>query len=137
MQELVHVENKIKCLVSCIVALEGHLNSRPSDVAEQTRLDGLIQFVTVSLPNPIAESLFSELGRVEGQLRSLDENPEPHAGGITGILEDLRDVIFNYQVRPPLEGYHRFLHKRQMVLEEDVYDLQRNEIVSSVLFVFK
>ena len=106
-------------------------------MAEQTRLDGLIQFVTVSLPNPSLSPFFSELGRVEGQLRSLDENPELHAGSITGILEDLRDAIFNYQVRPPLEGYHRFLHKRQVVLEEEVYDLQRNKIVSSVLFVFK
>ena len=102
------VENKIKGLILRIAALEGRLNSSPSDAAEQGQLDGLILFVTISPLDPQLSPCFSELGRVEGQLRSLAEKPEPQAGEITGLLEDLRETIFNYQVRLSLEGHHMF-----------------------------
>ena len=43
-QESVAVENKIGGILSRVVSLEEHFNSRPSDVAEQRRRDDLIWY---------------------------------------------------------------------------------------------
>ena len=45
-QEIVTVSNRVKNLLSRVVALEERFNSRPSDVTDQRHRDGLIRYVT-------------------------------------------------------------------------------------------
>ncbi|KAF9643297.1 hypothetical protein BDM02DRAFT_3176086, partial [Thelephora ganbajun] len=86
---------KIEYLLSCVVVLEEHFYSRPRDVGEQRRRDKLIR----------------EFGRIEGQLRPLSEKLEPeqvaghaqYSEGVYGLLEDLREAIFDYQVVQQME----------------------------------
>ncbi|KAF9642315.1 hypothetical protein BDM02DRAFT_2348566 [Thelephora ganbajun] len=81
---------KIEYLLSRVVALEERFYSRPDDVAEQRCRDKLIR----------------EFGRIERQLRSLSEKPEPeqlaghaqYGEEVYGFLEDLREAIFDYQM---------------------------------------
>ncbi|KAF9643302.1 hypothetical protein BDM02DRAFT_3273116 [Thelephora ganbajun] len=81
---------KIECLLSRVVALEERFYSLPGNVEEQRRRDKLIR----------------EFGRIEGQLRSLSERPEPeqlaeraqYSEEVYGLLEDLRETIFDYQM---------------------------------------
>ncbi|KAF9645847.1 hypothetical protein BDM02DRAFT_3262668 [Thelephora ganbajun] len=89
-QETVAIRNRTEDLLSRIAALEERFYSRPDDVEEQRRRDKLIR----------------EFGRIEGQLRSLSEKPEPeqlakhtqYNGEVYGFLEDLREAIFGYQM---------------------------------------
>ena len=48
-QETGAVGNKIENLLSRVVAVEDHFNSRPSDVAEQRRRDELIRYAMSSI----------------------------------------------------------------------------------------
>ncbi|KAF9642143.1 hypothetical protein BDM02DRAFT_2540684 [Thelephora ganbajun] len=90
---------KIKYLLSRVVALERRFYSRPDDVAEQRRRDKLIR----------------EFGRIEGQLRFLSKGPEPerlaghaqHSEEVYGLLEDLREAIFDYQMVQQKEIYNQ------------------------------
>ncbi|KAF9786450.1 hypothetical protein BJ322DRAFT_1210832 [Thelephora terrestris] len=81
---------KIENLLSHVARLEEHLNSRPSDVAEQRRRDALIR----------------NFKGIEGQLRSLSgkqewQQPTDHARDdedVFGLLDDLQEAILNYQM---------------------------------------
>ncbi|KAF9644130.1 hypothetical protein BDM02DRAFT_3272647 [Thelephora ganbajun] len=103
-QETVAVGNRIENILSRILILEEHFYSRPDDVEEQRHRNKLIR----------------EFGRIEGELRSLSEKPEPeqlakHAQyreEVYRLLEDLRETIFDYQ----------------MVQQKKIYD-QRCELV--------
>ncbi|KAF9646645.1 hypothetical protein BDM02DRAFT_3188688 [Thelephora ganbajun] len=87
-QETVAIR-KIEYLLSRIVALEERFDSRPDGVEELRRRGRLIR----------------ELGRIEGKLRPLSEEPEPGRLAerardneeVYGLLEDLREAIFDYQ----------------------------------------
>ncbi|KAF9786262.1 hypothetical protein BJ322DRAFT_775758 [Thelephora terrestris] len=78
----VAIGNRIEGLLSRVIALERSFDSRPSDVPERRRRD----------------ELRCEFERVEEQLRSLAEMPGTHTEEISGLLEDLREIIFDYQM---------------------------------------
>ncbi|KAF9646631.1 hypothetical protein BDM02DRAFT_2987132 [Thelephora ganbajun] len=103
-QETIGIGNKVEGLLSRIVGLEERFYSRPDDVEEQRR----------------RSQLLCEFGRIEGKLRPLSEKSEPRQPaeyaqdneGVYGLLEDLRENIFNYQ----------------MVQQEEIYDQRRKLI---------
>ncbi|KAF9645712.1 hypothetical protein BDM02DRAFT_3203014 [Thelephora ganbajun] len=90
---------KIEYLLSRVVALEERFGSRPGNVEEQRR----------------REKAKREFYRIEEQLRSLSEKPEPRQladhvqddGEVPRLLEDLRGTIFNYQVAQQEEIYNQ------------------------------
>ncbi|KAF9791909.1 hypothetical protein BJ322DRAFT_1026147 [Thelephora terrestris] len=101
----VAVGNKIKGLLSHIVALEEGFDSPPREVEERRRRDGVIR----------------EMGHVEGQLRSLRGRAELRTGDIgeiSRVLEGLRETIFSYQ----------------KVQQDEIYT-QRQEGIVSVLIL--
>ena len=101
------METKLEVILPRIAALEGHFDSRPSDVAEQRRRDELIQYVTMLTSYGTALTPSSQLRRFEEQLRSWFKEQESqgltdHAQGDSGVfgrLEDIQEAILNYQVR--------------------------------------
>ena len=78
----------------------------PGDVEERRRRDEVIWYGVISHSRSVLTPV-SELKGIEGQLRSLSRGPEPqwlidHAKDdedVFGLLEDLREAIFLYQVR--------------------------------------
>ncbi|KAF9644548.1 hypothetical protein BDM02DRAFT_3190497 [Thelephora ganbajun] len=98
-QETVSIGNRLEVLLSRIVTLEERFYSRPDDVEEQRRRDNLIR----------------KFGRIEGQLRSLSEKPEPeqlaenaqYGKDVYELLEDLRETVFDYQMVQQNEIYNR------------------------------
>ncbi|KAF9642890.1 hypothetical protein BDM02DRAFT_3192519 [Thelephora ganbajun] len=84
------VGNKIEDLLSRIETLEARFAIPPGNVVEQRRRSELIR----------------EFGRIEGQLRSLPDNPElrrldEHVQDdeeVYRLLEDIRETIFDYQM---------------------------------------
>ncbi|KAF9643063.1 hypothetical protein BDM02DRAFT_3273228 [Thelephora ganbajun] len=89
-EKTVGIWNKIEDLLSRIEALEACFATLPGNVVEQRRQSELIR----------------ELGRIEGQLRSLPDKPEPRRldehvqddEGVSAFLEDVREIIFDYQM---------------------------------------
>ena len=104
-QEIVAVSNRIKNLLSRVVALEESFDSRPSDVADQRHRDELIQFVTV---HPLRSLLISprNLHNIEERLRFLSEklgssrlvDHVKDDEDVLRNLEDLQEAILDYQV---------------------------------------
>ena len=47
-----------------------------------------------------AEPPPSKFDRIRGQLQPLIEMPMPQIGEISELLQDLQEIIFDYQVRP-------------------------------------
>ncbi|KAF9645844.1 hypothetical protein BDM02DRAFT_397204, partial [Thelephora ganbajun] len=96
-QETAAIGNRTEDLLSRIVTLEEYFYSPPGDVEEQRRRRELIR----------------EFGHIEGQLRSLAKKPGPeqlsghaqHSGEVHGLLEDLRETIFDYQMVQQMEIY--------------------------------
>ena len=78
----------------------------PGDVEERRRRDEVIWYGVISHSRSVLTPV-SELKGIEGQLRSLSRGPEPqwlidHAKDdedVFGLLEDLREAIFLYQLR--------------------------------------
>ncbi|KAF9643540.1 hypothetical protein BDM02DRAFT_1414393 [Thelephora ganbajun] len=108
-QETIAIGNRTENLLSRIVALEEHFYSRPDDVEEQRRRDKVIR----------------DFGRTEGQLRSLSEKPElpghaQYSEEVHGLLEDLREIIFDYQ----------------MVQQKEIYD-QRRKLIKPGQRIFR
>ena len=108
-QGIVAVGRYIKHLLTRIIALEEHLNSRPGDMAEQRRREELIRYaVSLSLRSCPDFLDDSELEDVEGKLRSFSDTlgfQQPHDCTqnhevVLGLLEDLQEAIFHYQVCP-------------------------------------
>ena len=97
--------NRIKNLLSRVVALEEGFDSRPSDVADQRHRDELIQYVTV---HPLRSLLIPprKLSNIEEGLRFLSEKPRSsrpvgHVQDDEDVLrnlEDLQEAIFDYRV---------------------------------------
>ncbi|KAF9642792.1 hypothetical protein BDM02DRAFT_1875568 [Thelephora ganbajun] len=95
-QETVGI-GKIEYLLSRVVALEERFYSRPDGVEEQRRRRELIR----------------EFGRIEGRLRSLSEKPgerqltdhDQDDEEVSGLLEDLRGTICDYQMAQQMEMY--------------------------------
>ncbi|KAF9786511.1 hypothetical protein BJ322DRAFT_1218661 [Thelephora terrestris] len=86
-ERIVAAGNKVENLLSHVAKLEEHLNSRPSDVAEQRRRDELIR----------------KFKGIEGRLRSMPEwqQPTDHARDdedVFGLLDDLQEAVINYQM---------------------------------------
>ncbi|KAF9784394.1 hypothetical protein BJ322DRAFT_1211430 [Thelephora terrestris] len=89
-QEIIHIGNKAKGLISRVDALENLFNSRPSDAAERRHRDEVIL----------------KLKGIEERLRLLCQKPglqqptdniQDH-GNLAKSLEELRKTIFDYQM---------------------------------------
>ena len=106
LQEFVVVKKKIEGLASRVASMDAHFEGPPGDVAERRRRGGVIRYGVI----PHSRSMltpFSELKVIEGKLRSLSRGPGPQwlidhtkdDEDVFGLLEDLREAIFLYQVR--------------------------------------
>ena len=101
------MENEVKVLLPQIVALEGHFDSCPTDVAGQGRRDELKQYATMLSSHGTPLTLSSQLRGFEEQLRSRIEEQESQGlvdraqgdDGVFGLLEDMQEAILSYQVR--------------------------------------
>ncbi|KAF9643223.1 hypothetical protein BDM02DRAFT_3192003 [Thelephora ganbajun] len=91
------VGNKIEDILSRIEVLEARFATPPGSVVEQRRRSELIR----------------EFGRIEGQLQSLsgklglrrlDEHVQDDEG-VSGLLEDLREIISDYQMTQQIAMY--------------------------------
>ena len=107
MQEAAAVRNKIEYLLSRINALEELFATRPENVADQRRRNGLIWYAILSheleIPRQVPSSMFKD---IEGQLQSSyeksrqwqPEDPQDR-DEFSGPLEDLQEAISDYKVR--------------------------------------
>ena len=107
LQETDAIVNKAEDLLSRIDTLEQCFNSCPSDREELNRRADVIRCVAISHVALGAEFLSSKFEDIEGRLRCFSResghqrlaNSVQDLGKVSGLLGDLREIVFDYQVR--------------------------------------
>ena len=106
LQDFVVAKKKVEGLASRVASMDARFEGPPGDVAERRRRGGVIRYGVILHPRSVLTP-FSEFKLIERKLRSLSRGPEPQRlidhtkddEEVFGLLEDLREAIFLYQVR--------------------------------------